>query len=180
MSESTHSWNELRDRLIEGFGDGPSAPQEQAVLEAFRDRPMQVEAIAEETVGAFRAGRVRTGWPFLAKRVLSLARPDVIISDSSERETKVAGAERWIRNAGIFLDRQSELEDELFDGQTAYLRRYREDDSLRQRMIALWEKERPRGEQAEQESLDRAEHWRKVQAELHAVAASAEFEGEEP
>jgi hypothetical protein len=65
-------------------------------------------------------------------------------------------AERWIVNAGLFVPDETNVLDELFDGQSAPLRHYAHEEPLREKLLSLWRLERPRGEQTETEYLERA------------------------
>jgi hypothetical protein len=69
-------------------------------------------------------------------------------------------AEAWIVNAGLFCPSETDIEDELFDGVSAMLRHYAGEEPLREKMLALYRLERPRGEQVERESEERAERHR--------------------
>lgn len=73
-----------------------------------------------------------------------------------ERARKTHLAERWMANVGLLLNREEELLDELF-GKHGLLREYAGDVKLQKRMISLWAKHRPDGEQTEREQLARAE-----------------------
>jgi hypothetical protein len=71
------------------------------------------------------------------------------------RSHQVVQAEHWVANVGLFFDSEDELLDELF-GRHGLLRAHGEDTELQKRMISLWAGLRPRGEEVEQASRERA------------------------
>lgn len=68
-------------------------------------------------------------------------------------------AERYIRNAGLYLPDETSVIDELF-GQRGRLKTWTTDPTLQERMLIHWRAEQPRVEEAEAESLARAARWR--------------------
>ena len=74
----------------------------------------------------------------------------------NHRAQAIQRAERWITNAGLFCTTEADILDELFDGPSAMLRQYADEEPLRDKMVTLWRLERPRGYAAEQEAEARA------------------------
>jgi hypothetical protein len=60
-------------------------------------------------------------------------------------------AERWIRNAGLFMPDETNLLSELFDPPAGMLRHFRDYELLRARMLALYHEVRPTGEEVERD-----------------------------
>jgi len=83
------------------------------------------------------------------------------------REKAIHLAERWITLTGIFVDREAEVDRELF-GPGGLLHHYKDEDVLRHRMLTLWRLERPRGEDVEQEARARAERTREAMRRARA------------
>src|SRR5262245_27888518 len=79
------------------------------------------------------------------------------------REKAIHLCERWIVNAGVFVQAEDELLRELFEG-SGRLRAWADDELLRRRMVARWREERPRGEEAEREAVERARRIRESRA----------------
>jgi hypothetical protein len=78
----------------------------------------------------------------------------------AHRAKRIKTAEHWIKNAGLFVPVESEVLHELFDGPSALLRSYADEQPLRERIVTLWRLERPHGEEIEAESLARSERIR--------------------
>ena len=111
-----------------------------AWLEAYKVAP----ATIKNPVGWFLNG-VRSGnMPF---------EPSAMLDAQAE-----ARAERYVRNAGYLLDRESELEDALW-GDHGILR-HSSNDALRERLLTLYRALRPQGEQVEADFLERAARFR--------------------
>ena len=144
---SEYSWIALREEAIAAFGDTPGAAMEQAIVDAFEQRPRLVaEAIA--SVGKqVKDGKARSGWAVLRSRVQGAVRQgeDVVASGKDERGLHIRQAEAWIKNAGLHLDRESELIDSLF-GDFGILRAHAGDDVLRRQMLTRWRERRPVGD----------------------------------
>lgn len=147
-------WQQIRDDAIAIFADAPSAQLEQELVEHFTERPSHTAQVIARIGKQVQAGKVRSGWAVVRKELNSAPGPNIRATDEAERERRIRNAETWIRNAGLYLDRQQDLEDELF-GDRGTLRDYAKDDTLRARMVDYWRTHRPRGEQAEQD----AEAW---------------------
>jgi len=149
----TYSWADERERAAEAFGGRyPDAELEQDLIEAFRDRPAFVVDAINDVIGGYEAGRITSPWPFLRKRIAEPA-ADVVVSDTRERDKRVAQAQGWIRSTGLHFEQESELVDELF-GSTGRLRGW-DSAPLREEMLSLWRQVRPAGEQLECEAEDR-------------------------
>src|SRR5262249_4182453 len=132
---TTYSWATVRDRLTRSFRAGPTAVQEEAIIEAFQQRPGQIVAIGDRLAERFAQGKLNYPWGALvaeAKRLTSAS--SIVAEDVNERQAKVDSAEAWLRNAGSSFDREDEVEDELF-GERGMLRQWRDDDELRERML---------------------------------------------
>lgn len=78
-----------------------------------------------------------------------------------ERAHDILRAERWIENVGLLYDHEEPVIEELF-GERGMLRHQAGDAQLQERLLALWRRHRPRGEQVEQEFLARAARNRKT------------------
>jgi hypothetical protein len=76
-------------------------------------------------------------------------------SDRPERAHLVLHAERWVEQVGILYDQESAVLGELFD-RNGILRHHAGDVQLQKRMLSLWAKGRPSGEQVEREQRERA------------------------
>lgn len=150
---STHSWSELRDTWASTFGGFPSASMEARLIDAFRDHPSRVIAAGDEVLEAYRAGRVKSPWAFLAKMIERLATVEVTVDDRTSDERTEKQAERWVRTVGILIDRDDELVDALF-GAHGLLRGHPERERLERKLVTLWLAERPRGERTEREAAD--------------------------
>lgn len=160
--ERTYEWQETRKHACAVFGY-PEANTEQAVLDAFTESPLAVTAVLEKITSRVQAGKLgaNAGWLIVSREVENIARPvaDIIVSDAAEREREreraVQAATRWIRNAGLHFDRESEITDELF-GDRGMLRAWEKDVELQAEIVALWRQVRPIGEQLDREALERA------------------------
>ena len=76
--------------------------------------------------------------------------------DRPERAHVVLLAERWIERVGLLYDREEDVLDELFN-QRGLLRQHNGDMQLQARLMGLWRRHRPLGEQVEREQVERAE-----------------------
>jgi len=72
-----------------------------------------------------------------------------------ERARRTHLAENWMANVGLLLDREGAVVDDLF-GRNGLLYAYAGDEKLQRRMVLLWKRHRPDGEQVEREFLARA------------------------
>lgn len=164
---TSYHWQAVREEATEAFGKGPDAQIEARILEVFERQPRGVRDLVADVCQGVRSGRIRSGWPFLAKAVERLEEvSDVVVDDTSERDRRVEAAEQWIKLTGVHFDRADEVEDELF-GHQGRLQAYAGEDVLRARMVALWEEQRPRGERAEAAS----EEWLRSIPEQRARVA---------
>ena len=175
MSTQTLTWTELRPRIIEQFrGDLPRAETEQHVMDAFQRSPLAVLSAIDTVAESVASGKARSGWAVLAKHLERLESVGDVTVEVDARQSKVAAAERWIVNVGYLIDREDELVDALF-GHSGPLRDFHSDGALRSRLVALWERERPRGVVLEQRlAMEEAEHRRKRE-ELAAVLCVCAF-----
>jgi hypothetical protein len=112
---------------------------------------------------------VRSGWAVLRHRLEAAteARSDVRVTAPDEREARLAAAEVWMRHAGLHVASEGEVLDELF-GERGRLRAWASDDALQLRLLELWRRVRPEGEQIEREELERAEHHKRARAAVEA------------
>lgn len=109
-----------------------------------------LDALATKTgltnpVGWFYSG-VRSG------------KPPGHVSDITKAKA-VELAERYIRNAGHYNPTETSLLDDLL-GEHGKLHAWENDRNLRERMLTLYRREQPRGQQADLERDQRAERWR--------------------
>jgi hypothetical protein len=164
-----YEWREVRERAVRLFGGDVPHPQVEAdVLEVFERSPALVVAAIEHVGRQVAAGTVRSGWAVLrAHLARSSTAGAVVADDEREREQQVAAAERWLRNAGVMLDRESEVDEALF-GEHGRLRAWAGGEQLRERLLELWHAERPRGEQVERDELERAARWREIRKRLES------------
>jgi len=150
----TYSWAETREGAAKELGGRyPDAELEQELLEHFRERPAFVVDAIADVVRGYQAGRIRSPWPFLRRR-LAEAPADLHVVDEGEKERAIVRAEQWIRTAGLYCDREGELLDELF-GDLGKLRAWAGEAALQKRMVALWRQARPQGEALEQAAAER-------------------------
>ncbi len=100
----------------------------------------------------------RTAW-FLAG-IRSGRNPDQ--PHDATKAKAIEHAERYIRNAGLYLPTPAELLDELF-GPHGDLKAWATDQELQQRMLTLWRDQLPRAETWRRThhptDLETAEHW---------------------
>src|SRR5215471_7930908 len=166
------AWHTVRNQTIELFdGQTPRAQDEQVCIDVFQALPSLLITARDETAELVASGKVRYGWSFLAARLTRGATPleDPTVDTGSVRAGKVAGAERWIKNAGLHFDRQEDVEDELF-GRNGTLADYASDAALRGRLLELWIKQRREVEERQATETPEGEHvhrelqWRKARA----------------
>ena len=181
---TTYHWPDLRAQAIEHFNGQTPGPQlEQDIIDIFEQHPQTVAAAITRIAGRYRTGTITSPWGVLrADLQRATTSPDITATDSTDRDKSIAVAEQWIRTAGCHYDRPSEIEHELFgdarihptvDPRTGeaivsptdgLLTPWAHDLNLRQRILQLWEHERPRGEQAEADHQARADRWVREQA----------------
>lgn len=158
----TYDWPTVRAVAVRGFGgELPHAQTEQNVLDAFQLQPTAVVRAISEVSADYQAGKVRSGWAILRKRLLQVQpASSVAVPETDDRGRDLRRAETWIRNAGIHFDRESEVADELF-GHGGILAAYASEEAVRLTMLELWRQLRPRSVQVEAEALERAEKWKR-------------------
>lgn len=185
-------WSVVRDQISAMFGgQSPRAEDDAAILEVFTAYPTRVLQVASELEAGVASGQVRSGWAVLRKR-LGESRPDVTVSDAPDLAKRTRAAELWIRNAGLYFDREPQVVAELFDSQgllwpfaQAVFDRdsdtyHAEGDTLLvARMVNLWRQERPRGERAEEASLAWQERCRLEGVEAERVKAARDVAAED-
>lgn len=179
--DDTYLWSETRDQAIDKFaGQTPGAQVEQDIRQTFEHHPRRVIAEIDRVAGKLAAGAITSAWPILRLNVKELeGRPDVAVTDSSERTRVTWRAEKWIRASGIFFNSEAEVEDELF-GPHGMLRDFANDELLTRRMLELWEAERPRGEVCELEAVERGARFVAKRAELARKLNEAREQHEQP
>jgi hypothetical protein len=162
---TTLTWADAKHRAIEAFnGELPNADTEQTILDAFQIEPVAVVHALDQVIEDFRAGKARSGWAIWRSRILTAARtPNVQVAYADSRQRQITIAEAWIRNAGGYIDRESELVSELFGD----LGKLREWPDLEPRMVELWASQRERFAKAEREAEERnnrqAENRKRIQ-----------------
>jgi hypothetical protein len=167
---TTLDWPTVRERAIRAFaGNLPHPETEDAVIAVFEQQPLAVLRAIDEISDDIAAGRVRSGWAVLRSRLAAAteARSDVRVTAPDERERRLAAAEAWMRHAGLHVASEAEVRDELF-GERGKLHAWASDDALRVRLLELWRRVRPEGEQIELEELERAEHHKRARAAVEA------------
>jgi hypothetical protein len=164
----TTTWATVRSTAIQGFnGELPVAATEQALIDAFEQEPLAVMHARDQVIEDFRRGKARSGWAVWKSRVaLQTARNPSV--DVSNRPKAIIAAEAWIRHAGGYLDRETEVIDELF-GDTGKLREW---PDLQPRMLELWHAARPRFEAAEKAAEERAAKLVEARARIRAASNS--------
>lgn len=152
-----HRWSTLRDQACELFGEQPGAQLEQDIIDQFIDDPERVARAIHRIATA--SGSIGSRWAVLRADLRRSSQADVVANATAGRAKAVDRAKQWIANAGIHLDRQADIEAELFgdDYTRGRLDAHRHDDKLRADLIAYWQEQRPRGIAAEQAHLEWAE-----------------------
>lgn len=183
-----YDWPTIRTQAVERFGGDPPGPQlEQDIIDVFRTHPQTVVRSIDRIAAAWDAGKVRSPWAVLRHEIREAATPaeHVTATDTTGREQAIQRAEQWLHAAGVHLDRISEVEHELFgtatieptvtkdntpieSAGTQLLAGYRDDQTLRTRIIQLWQQLRPRGIQIEQDAEARGQAHRNRLAAEHA------------
>ena len=140
-----YRWPDERDRATQLFnGDTPGPDIEAAVIRHFEHDPHQVALLITAIGRRVDRGQVHSGWAIL-RAELDRIPPAIVVHDTSQRLAALKKAELWLRNAGGYIDRQPELEDELY-GHHGILRDW---PDTKPQMIALWHELRPRFVKAE-------------------------------
>jgi hypothetical protein len=166
-----YDWIQIRTLAITRFGETPGRELEAEIIQAFERAPGHVAAILDTIAAEHNAGAsFRSPWAIARARARLQPEPR-IIADTTERDRRIAQAEAWIRNAGLYLDRRTELTRELF-GPQGKLRDWFTLD-LASRMTAYWRHNRPRGEQAEEAAEQRARDRKELRKRLEAQRSAA-------
>jgi hypothetical protein len=147
-----HDWATIRTLGIRKLGETLGPKLEDDLVKAFKENPTHVEQVIRTVIAEREAGAT-IGWAVIRHRIQKQPEP-ITASDTKERDLRIRQSEAWIRNAGLYIDLQRELISELFD-EGGQLHPWRT-PQLEQRMTALWENERPRGQAAEQAHEQRA------------------------
>jgi hypothetical protein len=164
----TFHFEDTYQRACELFHDTPSAAQEQTLLDAFERGPRFVNDLIDRIATDVASGKINSGWAVTTKRLTLSPRQNLTVTDKPDRQRAADNAERWIENAGVHFDRETELLDELF-GDTGRLRQWRNDQELRQQMLNKWRTLRPLGEQAERELEERLAGYAEKRAAIIAA-----------
>jgi hypothetical protein len=156
-----YSWAEIRERAAAELGGYPDAALEQEILEVFRERPAFVVGVVADVTRGYQRGAIHSPWLLIRKQ--AKASPvEELVTDASERTGAVKRAELWLRRAGLHIDRESELLDELF-GERGPLRAWADDEALRAKLVGLWRELRPLGEpgilEGAEAQTDDADDW---------------------
>lgn len=184
-------WQTLRNQFMRTIGgDPPGANLEDELIHAYTNHPGAVERSIEKITLAHQAGKIRSPWGALKAEVAKAvdAARNPTHDTGTQREARIQRAEQWIRNAGIHIDRISEIEHDLFGnahieptlakdgtpiisaGQNHLLGNHQTNHQLRERLIDHWRELRPIGEQLEQEAEARAARYVQQRDELqHAL-----------
>jgi len=158
-------WATLRTDAIDRFGgELPHPITEQEIIDAFELHPDAVERAVDQAAHDLAAGHIRSAWGILRHRAEAILNPPSNPKAATGRDTekRLARAEQWIRNAGLYSPgwgacKEALVEDlHLTDHQA---------DTLRD----LYEERHPAGLAAEQEAIERAQRWIESQAALKAV-----------
>lgn len=156
---TTYHWTQIRDETIALFGgDTPGAQLEQDLATHFAEDPDRFLRTRDKIADRHARHPLRSPLAVLRSELNKPPVGDITADNthSHHREKMIAAAERWIRQAGLYLDSQTQLEQALFEdafgdhGQT--LRPYADDQTLRRRMTDLWDEYRPIGQQTELEA----------------------------
>jgi hypothetical protein len=187
-----YDWATIRTAAIRRLGETPNAPTEHDITETFKDNPQLVVQVIDAVIAEKAAGAsMRSAWAIIRHRTSTSPAEPIVATDHRERDLRTRQAEAWTRNAGLYIDVERELISELFD-EGGMLHPWRTKPSgdltdptahdhegdyalncqacypngtpLEQRMITLWENERPRGQQAERDVITRAEGRKAIRA----------------
>jgi hypothetical protein len=186
-TQETYRWSDIYDRGVDLFHEPPTGQMETDLINAFRKHPARFVAEMERLGSQILAGAdIRSGWGILRKRMQDQP-DDITATDSGQLEKKILNARRWIHNAGLYLDRESDVLDELFPehgsgfDSSGGLRAF-DTPSLRAEMIEAWKQERPRDQRAEKASADYMAKLRDDTRRLETMrreAREAAMEGQE-
>jgi hypothetical protein len=194
-----HSWHTTYTDAVQRFGgDTPGAQLEQQVLDAFTDQPQVVIRAIDKVAAKYAAGRVTSPWGAMKHEIArTTSQPDIVATDSTDRDKRIMRAEQWIRAAGIHYDRDTEILLELFGNETSLLRPFAKidlipdtstsdgkwtlseaigDTALVERILKTYHDARPTGIQLEEDALARAEKYKADQARLRQALEQAHAE----
>ena len=186
MTDHWH-WPELREKAIRLFrGELPKPDTENTIIEAFKKSPAAISRLVNEIGTDIDAGKdIRSGWAVLKTRCNAIftTAPNITATDETDKQRRLRAALAWIHNAGLYCDRYQDVHDELFTS-PGLLAQWPDDTDLHRQARQAWERERPRGVKAEQESEDRAAHYvkqrRELAAKLEQARAAALAAAEQP
>jgi hypothetical protein len=188
-------WQSVRNSFIRATGDTPGAMLEDKLIAAYADNPEAVERAFEKITVAYQAGRIRSPWGALSAEVAKAldANRNPTHERGTSRQKAIERAEQWIRTAGVYCERPTEIEQELFGSApadldvtgepivsagNALLAAYANDADLRLRMVNRWRELRPTGERAERQQEERLARSRRqhdqIEAEVKLAAKIAE------
>ena len=181
----TIEWEAVRAKAVRGFaGELPRADTESAIIDVFEVMPEAVLAAIVDCTELKAEGKIRSGWAVLHKRLEDALEPgrNVTATLGQDRALRVRQAEAWIRTAGLHCLDEAEVVHELYEARSnghrnssqALLAPWRDDEQLRERIVALWRSERPNGERADLELVERAERWKDAQARLRAPVVATD------
>lgn len=165
MTDDDLTWADIRQNISTQFGEPPGPQLENEIINAFQKNPQAVIKAADEVANALHAGEIHSGWPILRKRTERITNPlrNVTVPRPDARAKAISRAEKWMKNAGMHFDTESEVEDELF-GDRGMLRDW---PDLKPQFLELWKQARPIGQQLEQDLHDRSEHWKATTGVMH-------------
>jgi hypothetical protein len=143
------SWADVREQGRLAFGgQTPGSSLEAQLVARFEEHPGEMVAVISRLGDKFAAGRVHSPWPIVLRELDQQApRLRVVADPAADLERRTRLAEAWIRNAGLYSPTEAELVDALF-GAHGQLRAWSTHTELRARMVATWQHERRRLEQA--------------------------------
>jgi hypothetical protein len=108
---TTYHSQEIRKRAAQTIGY-PNAPTEQPI-EAFQRSPVAVVQAVEKIINRVHAGRLESpvGWLIITREVAEITRavPDVVATDSHERERAIERMRRWMHHAGLHFPSEVEV-----------------------------------------------------------------------
>lgn len=171
------TWADLYDQAVAAFaGQTPTRDLENALMQAYEQRPDAVTAILEKAADRYGAGKAHSPWGLVKSELEHDARRANLrpVEHDADRETQTRLAETYIRNAGLYLPTELELTDDLM-GDHGRLRAWAKDGTLTGRMTALWQAQQPRREQAERDATSRAERWKAARALAEQAHSPAEL-----
>ena len=160
-------WSAARAEAVRKFGGQlPRSEDEQVVIDVFEFMPEVVSRHVDEVAAALEARRITWAWSVLAKRLQGASEPlrEATAQTGASRTKRVRMAEGWIVNAGCYCDTADQVIEELFESGGEHgplLADFADDESLRERMAALWRERRPVAERADREHVERMAAWRK-------------------